>query len=67
MAKAQGMRREDVIGDKRASRGRNKGVVTIKYQDPNHPTNTWTARGKIPRWMTAAMRDATAKKEDFLL
>jgi DNA-binding protein H-NS len=67
MAKAQGMRLEDVLGDKRASRGRNKGVVAIKYRDPNNPSNTWTGRGKIPRWMTAAMQDGKAKKEDFLL
>jgi DNA-binding protein H-NS len=42
-------------------------MVTIKYRDPNDPANTWTGRGRTPRWMVAAMKGGKAKKEDFLI
>jgi DNA-binding protein H-NS len=47
-------------------RGR-KGAVTVKYRDPENPANTWTGRGRMPRWMAAAMRGGKVKKEDFLI
>jgi DNA-binding protein H-NS len=33
-----------------------KGKVAIKYHDPKNLANTWTGRGRMPRWMTAATR-----------
>lgn len=42
-------------------------TVAIKYRDPNNPENTWTGRGRMPRWMTAAIEGTGAKKEDFLI
>lgn len=42
-------------------------VVPIKYRDPHNPENTWTGRGRMPRWMTAAIAEAGARKEDFLI
>ena len=44
-----------------------KGKVAIKYRDPKSPANTWTGRGRMPRWMTAATKSGKAKKEDFLI
>jgi DNA-binding protein H-NS len=26
---------------------------TIKYRDPNNHKNTWTGKGRIPRWLSA--------------
>jgi DNA-binding protein H-NS len=66
LAKAQGLSLEDVLGGKRRS-GRGKGTVAIKYRDPKNPENTWTGRGRTPRWMAAAMRGGKAKKEDFVI
>ena len=42
-----------------------KGKVAIKYRDG--AGNTWTGRGRMPRWMTAATKGGKAKKEDFLI
>ena len=42
-----------------------KGKVAVKYRDG--AGNTWTGRGRMPRWMTAAMKGGKAKKEDFLI
>jgi DNA-binding protein H-NS len=48
------------------SKGR-KGSVAVKYRDPKSAENTWTGRGRMPRWMTAATKGGKAKKEDFLI
>jgi DNA-binding protein H-NS len=44
-----------------------KGKVAIKYRDPSNSANTWTGRGRMPRWMAAATKGGKAKKEDFLI
>jgi DNA-binding protein H-NS len=46
---------------------RRNGIVAPKYRDPQNPENTWTGRGRVPRWMAAAMKSGKAKKEDFLI
>jgi DNA-binding protein H-NS len=46
---------------------RGKGTVAVKYRDPKNPTNTWTGRGRMPRWMAAATKGGKAKKDDFLI
>jgi DNA-binding protein H-NS len=63
MAKARGFDLDELLGRGRKS----KGMVAIKYRDPNNPSNTWTGRGRMPRWMVAATKGNKAKKEDFLI
>jgi DNA-binding protein H-NS len=46
---------------------RSKGSVAVKYRDPQNPANTWTGRGRMPRWMVAATKGGKVKKEDFLV
>jgi DNA-binding protein H-NS len=46
-------------GDARAS-------VAPKYRDPQNPENTWTGRGKPPRWLASAMA-AGKSKASFLI
>lgn len=31
-----------------------KGTVAVKYRDPQNPENTWTGRGRMPRWMAGS-------------
>ncbi|MBL1265492.1 H-NS histone family protein [Methylomicrobium sp. RS1] len=31
----------------------NKVRPSIKYRDPNNHKNTWTGKGRIPRWLSA--------------
>jgi DNA-binding protein H-NS len=61
MVKEHGFEMRDIFG-----RGR-KGSVAVKYRDPQNPQNTWTGRGRMPRWMIAATKGGKAKKEDFLV
>jgi DNA-binding protein H-NS len=48
-------------------KGKGKGTVAVKYRDPKNPSNTWTGRGRMPRWMAVATKGNKAKKEDFLI
>jgi DNA-binding protein H-NS len=63
MAKAHGLTIQEVFGKGR----KGKGSVAIKYRDPKNPQNTWTGRGRMPRWMVAATKGGRTKKEDFLI
>lgn len=60
LAREHGVSIEELFG--RASAG--KGSVAVKFRDPKNPANTWTGRGRMPRWMAAATK-AGKKKDDF--
>jgi DNA-binding protein H-NS len=40
--------------------------VLPKYQNPNEPFETWSGRGKQPRWLTAALKSGHTL-EDFAI
>jgi DNA-binding protein H-NS len=61
MVKEHGFEIGDLFGKGR----KGKGSVAVKYRDPKNPENTWTGRGRMPRWMAAATKGGKAK-EDFL-
>jgi len=61
-AKKNGFDIHELFG-RRGSRAR----VAAKYRDPKNPQNTWTGRGRMPRWMAAATKGGKAKKDDFLI
>ncbi len=41
-------------------------AVEPRYRNTNNPTETWTGRGKQPRWLVAEIEKG-AKLEDFLI
>jgi DNA-binding protein H-NS len=51
-------------GSARSGQRRRYPTVLPKYQNPTMPTETWSGRGKQPRWLVSALR-AGAKVEDF--
>jgi DNA-binding protein H-NS len=63
MVKEQGFEMSDLFGKGRKA----KGTVAVKYRDPQNPENTWTGRGRMPRWLAAATKGGKVKKEDFLI
>jgi DNA-binding protein H-NS len=63
LAKKKGFEIKDLFGKGSGA----KGSVAIKYRDPKNAANTWTGRGRMPRWMVAATKGGKAKKEDFLV
>ena len=40
--------------------------VYPKYRNPNEPTETWSGRGKQPRWLVAALKTGH-KIEEFMI
>ncbi len=46
--------------------GRKLGKVAPKYRNPANPKDTWSGRGKHPRWMAALMAKGK-KADDFLI
>lgn len=43
-----------------------KKPVKPRYQNPDNTNETWTGRGKQPRWLAEKIK-AGAKPEDFLI
>jgi DNA-binding protein H-NS len=66
------LRRTEHLGkvarpEAKADRPRRKyPKVLPKYSNPSVPTETWSGRGKQPRWLVAALRSGH-KLEDFLI
>ncbi|NUS37805.1 MAG: H-NS histone family protein [Lysobacter sp.] len=51
---------------RKTTAGRKLGKVAAKYRNPANPKETWTGRGKQPRWL--ASETATGRKlDDFLI
>ncbi|WP_407354053.1 H-NS family nucleoid-associated regulatory protein [Luteimonas sp. R10] len=51
---------------KKATKGRKLGKVPPKYRNPANKAETWTGRGKQPRWLAAQVKKGK-KVEDFLI
>lgn len=76
-AKAEGYTLEELFGTgtaraattrkpRKSTKGRKLGKVAPKYRNPANKSETWTGRGKQPRWM-AALTKKGKKPEDFLI
>lgn len=62
LAAKRGIDVSDVFGG-----GRGKGgKVAVKYRNRDNPGETWTGRGRQPRWLTAALKKGS-KIADFAL
>jgi DNA-binding protein H-NS len=57
-----GFKVSDIFGG-RGGKGRK---VAAKYVNPDNPSETWTGRGRKPRWLNAKLQDG-AKIEKFLI
>ncbi len=53
------------LKDSRPERRKYPRVIP-KYQNPNVPSETWSGRGKQPRWLTAALKTGHSI-EDFVI
>jgi DNA-binding protein H-NS len=62
MVAEAGFRITDIFGG-RGGKGR---TVAAKYVNPDDPSETWTGRGRKPRWLNAKIQEG-AKIEKFLI
>ena len=60
-----GVSLSEVLGTKPAKG--TKAVAAPKYRNPKNPSETWSGRGRKPRWLTVALTSVGAKLEDFLI
>ena len=64
MAVKSGFSLQELFGG--AAKGRKGKPVAVKYRNAKDPSQTWTGRGRPPRWLAEAMKKG-AKKESFLI
>ncbi|MGE0701007.1 MAG: H-NS family nucleoid-associated regulatory protein [Hyphomicrobiaceae bacterium] len=64
LAQKRGLSITEIFGGTRG--GAKGGKVAIKYRNPDNPDDTWTGRGRQPKWLVAALKKG-AKVEDFAL
>ena len=64
IAKEHGFDIHELFGRKGNGKGA-RGKMAVKYRD--NAGNTWTGRGRTPRWIVAAIKGGKAKKDDFLI
>lgn len=61
LLKSEGLTLEEVLGGK----GKTRRPAAAKYRNPADHAQTWSGRGKRPRWFNAALK--SGKKEQDLL
>ena len=54
------------IGDLFGGRGGKGRKVAAKYVNPDDPSETWTGRGRKPRWLSAKLKEGD-RIEKFLI
>lgn len=65
LASSVGKTVEEIINLDKKKKG-SKALGRIKYRNPANPEQTWTGRGKRPRWLQQAL-DQGADLEDFAI
>lgn len=67
IAKDAGVSVEELLGNGGAKAKKANGKkVEAKYQNPEDRSQTWTGRGRQPKWMAEAMANGK-KPDDFLM
>lgn len=61
MASEAGFSIDELFG---AQKSNKRGPAKIKYADPKNPENAWSGRGRMPKWLSAAVGSGK-KVEDF--
>lgn len=63
LAVKRGIMLTEVFGGGKGGKG---GKVAVKYRNRDNPAETWTGRGRQPKWLAAAIKKG-AKLADFAL
>ena len=65
LAKSKGFEMADLFGDS-SKPAKEKKTVAPKYRNPADATQTWTGRGRKPKWVIEAL-EAGGNMDDFLI
>jgi DNA-binding protein H-NS len=66
LANKAGMTVQEIFGAGRGRGAGKGGKVAIKYMNPDNKSETWTGRGRQPRWLSAKLSKG-GKLADFAL
>lgn len=50
-----------------APKSKRRAPAVAKYRNPQNPEETWSGRGRPPRWLSGALAGSGAKLEDFAI
>ncbi len=64
VAESLGYKIEDLTGSPRGAKRTNGGKVAVKFRNKDNPDETWTGRGRQPKWLAARLAKG-AKLADF--
>ena len=64
MAESLGYKIEDLTGSPRGGKRGSSGKVAVKFRNKDNPEETWTGRGRQPKWLAARLSKG-AKLADF--
>ena len=65
LLKAEDVSFEEAFGAGGNVRGKRRGTGTVapKYRNPANPDETWSGRGKRPRWFNEALKAGKKEKD----
>lgn len=61
LADEAGLSLDEIFGNAKGPRGK----VAVKYRNPDNPDETWTGRGRQPKWLAEKLAKRGVHKEDF--
>jgi len=61
MAEQAGFSLAEILGGARGGKGRS---AAVKFANPDNPVETWSGRGRQPRWLSAKLKSGS-KLDDF--
>lgn len=64
MAESLGYKIEELAGAARTGKRGNSSKVAVKYRNKDNPEETWTGRGRQPKWLAAKLAKGS-KLSDF--
>lgn len=63
LASEAGFTVEELFGSRQAKAARS--AVPVKYRNPENPSETWSGRGRMAKWLAERMKKRGTKLEDF--
>jgi DNA-binding protein H-NS len=63
LIKSEGYSFDDIFGSARGKARRSTGTVPPKYRNPANAEQTWSGRGKRPRWFNDALKAGKKEKD----
>lgn len=66
MAESLGYKIEELTGAGRGGKRTNGAKVAVKFRNKDNPEETWTGRGRQPKWLSAKLAKGS-KLNDFAI